>query len=232
MRTLLLLVVLLVVAAGLSLVSSPVRAATPAAACVYVVRAGDTLSGIAATHETNWPSLYATNRATVGSDPNRIFPGESLSVCGAPSAPTPPVGVPATRGASLSGEFCHSTTYGTPAMWRVPPGCYAGIYTPNPHNYPAKPGWGWCNWWPEVLHPSWNIFTLPRHRIPQLGAAIYFVPGDQGASSVGHWGGDVIAITGNWVLISEMNDSWRGGGFGRVNYRYIYLDGGVSFVYP
>ncbi|MEG3629192.1 transglycosylase family protein [Streptomyces poriticola] len=44
----------------------------------YTVRAGDTLSGIAARHGTTWQRLYAANRAMVGGDPDLIVPGQRL----------------------------------------------------------------------------------------------------------------------------------------------------------
>jgi hypothetical protein len=45
----------------------------------YVVRSGDTLGSIAATHGTTWQALWAKNRGTVG-NPNLIFVGQSLTV--------------------------------------------------------------------------------------------------------------------------------------------------------
>lgn len=217
----------------------PASAIAPCSPVYYVVQSGDWLSKIAAAHNLTWQQLYALNQRIIGSNPNLIYPGQVLRICptSASPAPTPsPTPSPAPTGGSVSPlEFCHSTTYwpsGAVYMWEVPVGCYGGIYYPNPRAYPYKAGYGWCNWWPEELHPSWNIWTLPKHRTPKIGAAVWFVPGEQGASSVGHWGGEVIAIRGNWILLSEMNDSWRGGGFGRVNYRYVWIDNGVWFVYP
>jgi nucleoid-associated protein YgaU len=48
----------------------------------YVVRPGDTLSGIAATRHTagGWKALYQANRQTIGGNPNLILPGQRLSV--------------------------------------------------------------------------------------------------------------------------------------------------------
>jgi resuscitation-promoting factor RpfA len=46
----------------------------------YTVRSGDTLGAIAAAHGTTWQALYTVNRATVGSNPNVIVPGELLAV--------------------------------------------------------------------------------------------------------------------------------------------------------
>lgn len=134
-------------------------------------------------------------------------------------------------------ELCHDTTYWLPTIsqWAVPPGCYGQISAPNQADYPDRPAWGYCNWWVEELHPDlqgYAALQLPHHSTPLVGAAVWFAPGEQGASSAGHYA-EVVAINpdGYWILISEMNDSWRGGGFGRVNYRYIHISPGVTFLY-
>ncbi|WBP87278.1 LysM peptidoglycan-binding domain-containing protein [Kitasatospora cathayae] len=60
------------------------RAAQPAPSAAtghdYTVRAGDTLSGIAAAQGVHggWQALYDGNRGTVGGDPNLIVPGQVL----------------------------------------------------------------------------------------------------------------------------------------------------------
>ncbi|GAA0650724.1 resuscitation-promoting factor protein RpfA [Streptomyces thermocarboxydovorans] len=46
----------------------------------YTVRAGDTLSGIAARHGTTWQRLYAANKAVIGGDPDVILPGQRLKL--------------------------------------------------------------------------------------------------------------------------------------------------------
>ncbi|MGZ3675172.1 MAG: hypothetical protein ACXVCO_12770 [Ktedonobacterales bacterium] len=141
------------------------------------------------------------------------------------------------QGSSTAGEPCRSTTYfaGTPSQWQVPPSCYAGIYTVNPRNYVSRPGYGWCNWWPEVMNPSrpdllWGHYR--RGSTPVPGATVVFAPGVQGASSGGHYG-RVVAVYpgGHWLLISEMNFTWRGAGFAKVSYRYVHTGPGISFIY-
>ncbi|NEC89146.1 transglycosylase family protein [Streptomyces sp. SID12501] len=44
----------------------------------YTVRAGDTLSGIAARYTTTWQHLYAANKAVIGDSPDLIMPGQRL----------------------------------------------------------------------------------------------------------------------------------------------------------
>ncbi|MFD8523267.1 transglycosylase family protein [Streptomyces capillispiralis] len=72
--------------------SSPARSSEPSAAPAaghgdrtasggdYTVRAGDTLSGIAARHGVDWRRLYDANRSVVGGDPDVIVPGQRLDV--------------------------------------------------------------------------------------------------------------------------------------------------------
>ncbi|MGY0488740.1 transglycosylase family protein [Streptomyces sp. WG-D5] len=51
---------------------------------MYTVISGDTLSGIADKRSVSggWRALYASNRATIGADPDLIVPGQRLSVSG------------------------------------------------------------------------------------------------------------------------------------------------------
>ncbi|WP_405763029.1 transglycosylase family protein [Streptomyces sp. NBC_00045] len=62
----------------------------------YVVAPGDSLSAIATGQhvEGGWQALYETNRATVGGDPNLIFPGQRLTLR-VTAAPAPPAAPPA-----------------------------------------------------------------------------------------------------------------------------------------
>ncbi|MET8227501.1 transglycosylase family protein [Streptomyces sp. NPDC005301] len=46
----------------------------------YTVRAGDTLSTIAARHGTTWRQLFTANRAAIGGDPDLIMPGLRLDI--------------------------------------------------------------------------------------------------------------------------------------------------------
>jgi len=141
------------------------------------------------------------------------------------------------EGSTSSGEPCRSSWYfsGHPSQWQIPPSCYAGVYRVNPADYVYRPGFGWCNWWPEVMNPTRpNLLYGPYRRgsVPIPGATVVFAPGVQGASAGGHYA-RVVAVYpgGQWVLISEMNFYWRGGGFGIVSYRYVYTGPGVTFIY-
>ncbi|WP_349362076.1 transglycosylase family protein [Streptomyces sp. H27-C3] len=67
--------------------------ASAATAKTYTVQPGDTLSRIADKQlgdASKWQALYATNRTTVGNDPNVIVPGQNLRLTTtANSAPSP-----------------------------------------------------------------------------------------------------------------------------------------------
>ncbi len=136
-----------------------------------------------------------------------------------------------------TGQPCHETVKWPKSIgqWTVPLGCYAKIYAPNPKSYVSRPSYGYCNWWPEVLHPNMSGSTalhMASHTTPKVGAVIFFSGGVQGASRAGHYA-QVVAVApgGKWVLITEMNFYWRGGGFKRVDYRFIHVGSGVSFRY-
>lgn len=155
------------------------------------------------------------------------------------SAPayTPPTS--GTTGGDTVGQPCHSTDYFAANIgeWSIPPSCFANIYTPSEAAYGYRSDYGYCNYWPEALNPSHPdiIYGGEYHRgsVPVPGAVVWEAGGVQGASSAGHYA-QVVAVApgGYWMLITEMNFSWRGGGWGKVDYRYIHVGPGISFIYP
>ena len=167
--------------------------------------------------------------------PNGL-PGASAGVAARVSASSAVVPRVGTVG-DTSGQPCHSaiTFPARITQWTIPSGCYAGIYRPNPANYVKRPSYGYCNWWPEVLSPHYSgsaVLHLASHSAPRVGATVFFAGGVQGASRDGHYARVVaIAPGGYWVLVTEMNFTWRGGGFARVDYRFIHVGSGVSFRY-
>lgn len=52
----------------------------PAPSRTYVVKHGDTLSGIAGRYGTTWQKVYAANKGVIGGNPNVIRPGEKLRI--------------------------------------------------------------------------------------------------------------------------------------------------------
>lgn len=163
--------------------------------------------------------------------------GSTTSSSSSSGASRPTTSYGSTSGSNTAGQPCRSSTM-FPAyisQWTTPVSCYAGIYSVNPANYVSRPGYGWCNWWPEVLHPNQPDILWGRqyHRsgTPTPGAVVYFSPGVQGASSGGHYAQVVgVAPDHYWVLVTEMNFTWRGGGWQKVSYRYIHVGSGVTFI--
>lgn len=193
----------------------------------FTVHDGETLTSIAARLGVSVAALAKTNGLGVD-DP--LIGGQVL--CPAADNVTGPILVGTT-----SIEPCQSKNYWLPVIsqWAIPPGCYANVYTPNPADYPYRPTWGWCNWWPEETHTNLQgdaALNLPKHHTPIVGATVWFDPNVQGAGGDGHYA-ELVAINpdGYWLLISEMNDNWRGAGWGRIDYRYIHLGPGVEYMY-
>ena len=56
----------------------------------HPVRAGDTLSSLAAGHGTSWRTVYADNRDTIGANPHLLRIGQVLHIGGAGAAPAAP----------------------------------------------------------------------------------------------------------------------------------------------
>lgn len=181
----------------------------------------------------NGSKLISDNPSWV---PNYGTTSERSKTASATSRPSAPVSVKVS-GSNTAGQPCHSSTM-FPAhisQWTTPVSCYAGIYRVNPANYVYRSGFGWCNWWPEVLHPKQPDILWGREyrhsSTPTPGAVVHFNGGVQGASRDGHWA-QVVAVAPNhyWVLITEMNFYWRGGGWQKVSYRYIHVGSGVTFI--
>jgi murein DD-endopeptidase MepM/ murein hydrolase activator NlpD len=78
----------------------------------YEVVSGDTLSGIADEHAVKggWHRLYEANRKTVGSDPDRIYPGQKLALPGAKATTTASTAKPTTKPATTKPKTKAATT--------------------------------------------------------------------------------------------------------------------------
>jgi murein DD-endopeptidase MepM/ murein hydrolase activator NlpD len=60
--------------------AKPAKSAPVAAARVHVVARGESLSKIAAQYGTTWQKIHSDNRVAIGSNPNRIFAGQRLTI--------------------------------------------------------------------------------------------------------------------------------------------------------
>lgn len=200
---------------------------------------------ISATHTTGAPCAGQTTSTTEnpsclsGNDLLANSIARAVSVASRPTATAKQASL-ADQLPNTIGQPCHDTYMFVPNIteWTVPPGCYATIYTPNRSQYMSPSTFGYCNWWVEALHPKQQDILFgteyARTTTPIVGSAMWFPPNEQGASAAGHWA-QVVAIAPDhyWLLITEMNFGWRGGGFGKVDYRYAHVDpaGGVVFVH-
>lgn len=147
---------------------------------------------------------------------------------------------PPTSGGGFQGNainFCHAAVdWSNMSQWKVPNSCYGTIYYPNPANFPSRPSWGWCNWAAEESHTNYggySVLGLTKHwDAPRVGAVVWFNGGVQGAGGDGHWANLVAIGPNGWGLVEEMNFYWRGGGWAKLDYRYIRLYApGVAYLY-
>lgn len=189
-------------------------------------------------------------QVTSPADKSTCFSGNDLlanSIARAVSIATRPTPTPLPKSQqttntyqapNTAGQPCHDTYMFVPniTQWTTPPGCYATIFVPDRTQYSAPSTFGYCNWWVEALHPKQQDILYgseyQRSTSPVVGAAMWFPPNVQGASSAGHWA-QLVAISSDhyWLLITEMNFGWRGGGFGKVDYRYVHVDPAAGIVY-
>lgn len=116
---------------------------------------------------------------------------------------------------------------GSVGLWVAPMGCFAQIFSPSAVSTGTWNSVGYCNWVVEALHHTNNLWGMPRLGL-HVGAAVFFAGGVYGASAAGHWA-NVVSIHGSWMLIIEENFTWRGGGFGRIDYRFVPIGGGESY---
>ncbi|MER5732096.1 transglycosylase family protein [Streptomyces sp. NPDC002138] len=104
--------------------AAPTPTGTPVLPNPYVVAPGDSLSAIARGQhvEGGWQALYETNRATVGADPDLIFPGQRLTlrITAAPVTPKPPVPPPAATPAPVPTPAPRTTPKPTPSPEKPP----------------------------------------------------------------------------------------------------------------
>jgi surface antigen len=150
--------------------------------------------------------------------------------------PTPPPAPPAPPPGAPSGPY---------SSWTPPPG-YPSFAVKDFAGDPWAGSFGQCTWWAHYKRPdenlsgigdAWNWANGARARgytvtsTPAANSTIVFAPGVQGASSLGHVAHVEQVLTGGWVLISEMNFYWNGGGFARVDYRYASVGPGVLFIH-
>jgi surface antigen len=154
---------------------------------------------------------------------------------------------------SSNGLTSHANTSSSGGTYTS--GAY-GAWTPVPghpsygmSDFKGDPNSGYfgvCTWYAWYRHQSEALLKLgmagswarnaPSHgysvgSAPRVGATAVFQAGVQGAGGSGHVGHVEKILSGGWFIISEMNFTWNGGGWGRVDWRYVHVGSGVSFIY-
>ena len=128
--------------------------------------------------------------------------------------------------------------------WTPPPG-YTSFAIEDFSTDPWAYSFGQCTWWVRykrldenltLMGDAWNWANAARARgltvttTPAANATVVFAPYVQGAGGLGHVAHVEQLLSDGWVLVSEMNFFWNGGGLGRVSYRYIQAGDGVWFI--
>lgn len=189
---------------------------------IVTVKPGDTLQNIASNHAKTWRYVWQENAFIV--NPDLIYPGEKITICDAllPVVSQSPTN--ASYPQVMHNEPCQSPNMfpdGIMHLWQVPIGCYGGIYDA------PRAGYGDCFRWVAFLNTRLPFAHVSAR--PEIGSAVHIPPNVQGAdSSYGHWA-YILSIRGRWALISEENMYWRGGGYGKISYRYLLLEPGMLY---
>jgi len=186
-----------------------------------------------------------------GAGPGVKAPGSAGLPVTAKSAPTAAPAKPTPKPAATSAPPAPSGVL--PAPLQPWPPADPFMYVPghpafgvsNPTNYYAV-AWGQCTWWAQwkrqdeyLAHMGNALYWLGGAAargyrtggVPVAGATVVVQPGVQGAGGAGHVAHVEAVYPGGWFLVSEMNFYWNGGGWGRVDYRYMHTGPGIGFIY-
>lgn len=232
---------------GLAFAAPNLTSTATASACDwYTVKPGDTIKDISAAHATTPAEVGRANHLNAS---DTLYVGQTMCMpttwwaqAKAVHYTPPPNAIEALPPGILAGEPCtadRSIVWTIPvSRWAVPPGCFGLIYHPNPRDYMINgqviSGFGWCNWWPEALLRNTHVLDWPGHATPRVNFPVWYAP--QPGQYVGHYAfveSIGSGVNSGWLLISEMNMYWRGGGWAAVDYRYIRVNyPGVSYLYP
>ncbi len=157
----------------------------------------------------------------------------------------PPAPVVSHATASAAAPTFYTSPGGIGPWTPVPgrPSYGVSDFAGDPNSYE----FGVCTWWawytrrdePQLgtLGVATNWISNARARgmsvgyAPAVGATVVFAPGVQGGGGSGHVGHVEQLLGGGWFIISEMNFYWNGGGWGRVDYRYVHAGSGVELIY-
>jgi surface antigen len=165
-----------------------------------------------------------------------MMPTGSRASAAAIATPLPKIPMPPEPTGTPAGPYSNLTP---------PPGYTSFAVQDFPDDYWAT-SFGQCTWWAHYkradenlnwMGDAWNWANAARRRgltvttTAAPNATVVFAPNVQEASTLGHVAHVEKLLTDGWVLISEMNFFWNGGGNARVDYRYIHTGDGVWFIH-
>lgn len=189
--------------------------------------------------------------AVIGAQPSQEIGGGAGPGTTAPGSAGLPV-KQASHGTTSAAPAPRPSYISTPPFTPWPPS-YAFVAVPGYHSFTVygSGGYYWwafgqCTWWAQDTRRDENLMHMGNAQFwaavarsrgyyvsstPKPGATVVFQPGVQGAGGAGHVAHVVKIYPDGWILISEMNFYWNGGGWGRVDYRLAHTGWGVQFIY-
>ena len=201
----------------------------------YSVHYGDTLDSIAGHFQVASGGILELNQLESA---DQLYIGMNIKI---PNDATYGAHFHALLNIPMTPEIIPPPPYGN---WVIPVG-FNSFAVQDYYGDPWIGAFGQCTWWAHHKRPdenfigfgdAWNWanaalskgMTITRTPLPN--ATVVFAPGTQGALGLGHVAHVEQILSDGWVLISEMNFFWNGGGYARVDYRYISPGPGVWFI--
>jgi surface antigen len=182
----------------------------PAGDQTHTVMDGETLNTIAMNNHIDWYQLQQQNNI---SDPNTIYPGQTICIPAGGRSASSPAYPASSHGTVGSGNFF---PYGQCTYWANERyHTLRGVYVPWTTNSDA---WQWTM---RANQYHWNVSSTPT-----VGAIIDIQSGVQGAGGYGHVAIVEKIVDSSHVLTSNMN--WGSGA--TVTYVTFAVGSGVTFI--
>lgn len=181
----------------------------------YVVKAGDTLSKIAASQlgaAAKWHVIYDANRTVIGSNPNLIFPGQRYTIPGGSSGgAVPPTSTPGATAKAASAIAWARTQLGKPYVF--------GATGPNAYDCSGFTQAAWRHAGVEIGRDTYAQNRQNRHvslSTIQPGDLVLWYFSSSGQAAPNHvtmytGGGKMIEASGHGRGVITSNLSGRGG---------------------
>jgi len=204
-----------------------------------------------------WQSSASANAIGGGAAPGTTVPGSAGGPAPTTTPAPTPTNVPAQQPTPTpgGGVFPAPETPWPPRSPWNPTADHPGVEWVN-GCWAFSGGWGdangWCRWFGQCTWlaaerargehylglgdaAQWRWTAAQRgYRVgstPIVGATVVFQPGIEGAGGAGHVAHVIAVFPDGWFEIAEMNFYWNGGGWGRIDWRYVYVSAGVNFIY-